>query len=75
MNLGTIIGFIFIFIGLLGGIINYLMERKEWNSGFCKCGGIWELFDVDSQGGRGYNCPKCNSYIWISWLREKQIKG
>jgi hypothetical protein len=46
-------------------------ERKDWNGGRCDlCGGPWECFDVDSQGGRGYVCRnhEFGHYgPWISW--------
>lgn len=42
-------------------------EKREWNGGTCpKCGKLWERFDTDSQGGRGYKCP-CPQNIWISY--------
>lgn len=44
-----------------------VFERKVWNNGKCpKCGEHWEYFDTDSQGGRGYKCPKCDHVLWIS---------
>lgn len=43
-------------------------ERKLWNNGKCpKCGERWKNFDTDSQGGRGYKCPKCDRTIWMSY--------
>ena len=37
----------------------YLPEKRKWNNGKCKvCGCRWEMFDMDSQGGRMYKC-KC----------------
>lgn len=47
-------------------------EKKEWNKGYCsECGNKWVYFDSDSQGGRGYHCPKCDRYIWISYNVDK----
>lgn len=32
-------------------------EKKRWNNGKCpECGEEWEMFDMDSQGGRMYKC-------------------
>ena len=32
-------------------------EAKRFNEGRCRhCGGWFEYFDTDSQGGRGYAC-------------------
>lgn len=43
-------------------------DKKEWNNGKCPlCGNQYELFDMDSQGGRGYVCRNCKKYIWISY--------
>lgn len=48
---------IFIFLICLGAIAVRTKEKKEWNNGYCKeCGEKWQLFDVDSQGGRMYKC-------------------
>jgi len=46
-------------------------EQHEWNNGKCECGGLWEYFDTDSQGGRGYKCPECDNHIWISYKVDK----
>lgn len=49
------------------GVCSICFERRDWNGGQCrKCGGGWEYFDTDSQGGRGYKC-KCGEHIWISY--------
>lgn len=31
----------------------------------CSCGGNYEYFDTDSQGGCGYMCDKCGKTIWL----------
>ena len=47
-------------------------EKKEYNNGICpKCGGKFELFDYDSQGGRGYCCDKCGHKTWVSYNVDK----
>jgi len=41
-------------------------ENDEWNGGICKNNGKpWKCFDVNSQGGRGYEAD--GYYCWISW--------
>lgn len=43
-------------------------EKKDFNNGKCpKCGKQLKLFDMDSQGGRGYCCNDCRYYAWISY--------
>jgi len=47
-------------------------EKKTWNNGICPdCFSIWQIFDVDSQGGRGYKCV-CPRHIWISYAVDKR---
>jgi tRNA(Ile2) C34 agmatinyltransferase TiaS len=49
-------------------LIGYLTERKYYNKGICpKCGENLELVARDSQGGRGYKCPKCEYITWVSY--------
>ena len=61
---------------LLGAIWAYCMEKKDWNNGSCPdCNIEWRNFDMDSQGGRGYTCDKCDKTIWISWLRVDKDCG
>ena len=46
----------------------YAGEKKLWNRGFCEeCLGIWECFDCDSGGARGYKCLCKYRHIWISY--------
>lgn len=43
-------------------------ERKDFNNGVCpKCGKQLRCFDMDSQGGRGYTCDKCDYTTWVSY--------
>lgn len=43
-------------------------ENKKFNKGICpKCGKRFRLFDISSQGCRGYVCDGCIHYIWISY--------
>jgi hypothetical protein len=47
-------------------ILFYIHQKFLWNGGICKdTGKPWELFDTDSQGGRGYKSE--NHWIWISY--------
>lgn len=48
------------------GVYGYTSERRVWNGGVCKQNGLpWQMFDRDSQGGRGYKAG--GIYCWISW--------
>jgi hypothetical protein len=47
-------------------------EVREWNNGWCKCGGRWITFDMDSQGGVGHKCSRCSNGIWTSWINVSQ---
>lgn len=48
--------------------IGVFLEKRDYNRGFCKnCSGRLELFDIDSQGGRGYRCHNCNYHTWVSY--------
>ena len=48
--------------------IGIFSEKRDYNRGFCKkCGGRLNLFDIDSQGGRGYRCHNCNYHTWVSY--------
>ncbi len=41
-------------------------EKRAWNNGICRQNGqSWQLFDCDSQGGRGYKAG--DQTIWISY--------
>jgi hypothetical protein len=51
---------------LAGAVVAYMLERQDWNGGFCPgTGKPWQFFDRDSQGGRGYVSGPYR--IWISW--------
>ena len=44
-----------------------LGEKKEYNDGICpKCGNKLSFFNTDSYGGRGYRCPDCQYYVWVT---------
>ncbi len=51
------------------------IEKREYNNGHCKCGGVWKYFDTDSQGGDGYYCENCGKVIWICWFHPNRRAG
>ena len=59
---------LFIIFVICGISFAIYIEKKEFNNGKCpKCGKQLKLFDMDSQGGRGYCCYDCRYYAWISY--------
>lgn len=52
-------------------IISFYNEKRRWNNGKCKCGGNLIIFDIDSQGCRGYECNRCGKCVWISYHIDK----
>ncbi len=59
---------LFIIFVICGISFAIYIEKKDFNNGKCpKCGKQLKLFDVDSQGGRGYCCYDCRYYAWISY--------
>lgn len=43
-------------------------EARSYNDGICRCcGKKLKCFDMDSQGGRGYSCKKCDHTVWVSY--------
>lgn len=56
---------------VVGGIIGYVMERREWNGGTCRRNGLaWQHLDTDSHGCRGYAAG--DETCWIGWPVDKQ---
>lgn len=54
-------------------VYSYFSEKKEWNGGWHReCGGRWRTFDMDSQGGVGHTCTKCNATIWTGFTSVSQ---
>ncbi|KKL14098.1 hypothetical protein LCGC14_2519150 [marine sediment metagenome] len=65
--MGWILGLIFI-VFLAAILFAHNWEKRRFNSGNCPgCEKPWRLFDVDSQGGRGYTCRACNKGTWVSY--------
>lgn len=52
--------------GLL--IFEHTTDEKQYNEGYCECGGEWDLFDIEKGYRNGsstyyYKCNKCNDVI------------
>ncbi len=72
-TVGAAFGLLIIAVMAVGGIIVRHDEKRIWNGGFhAKCWGPWVSFDVDSQGGRGYNCATCGKSMWVSYGVDKK---
>ena len=53
-------------------IINRTSEKNAYNNGVCRvCGASLKCTGGDSQGGRLYECSKCNEYVWITYGVDK----
>ena len=62
----------FIAVGILLIIGTREHEKKSYNKGICPhCGSPLKLFDLDSQGGRGYKCISCHYVTWCSYNVDK----
>jgi hypothetical protein len=47
-------------------VLFWYIEKRKWNNGICKKNGlVWEYYDTDSQGGRGYIAGE--ERVWISY--------
>lgn len=56
---------------LILGLIYFaqLCEAVAWNNGVCKMTGRkWQIFDRDSQGGRGYKSGPHTVWISYPWV-------
>jgi len=74
--IGVVVGFGVMGFMIAGAVWQCFNERRDWNDGICpRCLTPWRSFDVDSQGGRGYNCETRCSSIWVSWLHEHERPG
>lgn len=73
--IGILICLVILLVIVVGMIVTRNYEKKEYNNGICpKCGGNLRYFDSDSQGSRGYNCDKCNNFVWVSYNVDKPRK-
>ena len=60
----------FLVVGILVFVWAREHEKKGYNKGYCPiCGSPLRLFDMDSQGGRGYTCTSsdCHYVTWCSF--------
>lgn len=54
------------------GIFARRKEKKDFNGGVCpRCGSRLKNFDMASDGSRGYDCPKCDYTVWVSYNADK----
>lgn len=51
---------------VVGAVVVYRLERREWNGGVSPTGEPWRHFDTDSYGSRGYK-NSAGDVCWISW--------
>lgn len=53
----------------VGISIGFYLDARDWNKGRCPCGkGVWQSYDMDSQGGVMYKCSHgCGRRIEQSW--------
>ena len=67
---------VIIAIVALTAVIACGLEYMGFNRGYCRhCGRRLKLFDIDSQGGRGYICDACRYSTWVSYgLVDKNFK-
>lgn len=65
--------FLALFIGF-GLTSVFMLERKVdeqmFNSGYCECGGEWDLFDIEYRKNSGslyfYKCEECKNIIRLN---------
>jgi len=67
----------FTIVLLLAGLIIFARrnEKKKWNNGVCldcEVNLTLPAIMVDSQGGRGWTCPKCGRTVWVSYNVDKK---
>lgn len=73
-NIPVVVSALIIIILIVGMMIARHFEKKEFNNGYCTvCNKRLRNFDTDSQGGRGYCCPKCGRTIWVSYPVDKNF--
>lgn len=69
------IGAFFFSILVIGTIWAITQEKKSFNNGLCiSCHEPLRLFDLDSQGGRGYVCTKCRRKVWVSYNVDRDYR-
>ena len=69
--MGIWIGVSLLVLMFCGAIFQRNKEKKIWNNGISPYTyEKWKMFDMDSQGGRGYFDGK--NRIWISYAVDKE---
>jgi hypothetical protein len=64
-----LVGFVVVW-AVFGYFFGYRPEKKRFNNGICLCcGGKLSCFDMDSQGGRLYDCDGCEYWTSVSYPR------
>lgn len=66
--LGVGIGLFVVVFFVASCIWSYFAEKKLVLSGHC--GLPWQNYDMNSQGGIGLKCQKCDAGTWVSWYRK-----
>ncbi|AMM45057.1 putative membrane protein [Bacillus phage SP-15] len=59
----------------VGGIVVCISEHKEYNKGYCSCGGRWKSFDMASDCSIGWNCTNCGRYMWTSYVNPRRYEN
>lgn len=68
MSIAVVYTVLILAIGLCCLFIGIRLETMYYNKGICPvCNGKYEIFDIDSQGSRGYECDTCGNVIWVSY--------
>ena len=71
MYIETILKLIFVLVIIGAFVVSHIAsirsEKKNFNKGMCPhCKIKLRCFDMDSQGGRGYTCDRCEYTTWVS---------
>ena len=66
-------GIAILLVIVVGSLLCWRSEKRQYNNGYCSCGARWIHFDCDSQGGDGWKCTRCGAGMWTSWIRPKNI--
>lgn len=66
MKSKTVLTFAAVFLFLLFYLLFYGLEQKEWNNGICKCGGRYEIKDIECYNKKTiyfYVCGNCQNIV------------
>lgn len=68
----SLLGLAFLLPILIGIGLARRDERRAWNGGRCpKCKTRWRPYRTDERG-RGYECPRCDKIIWITFHVDQE---